>query len=348
MPLQYRRLTAHLQTPNAMFNNRLSAYLTTHVGMRDLLQQTINESYNQQQQQQTGNCQFPPQQMLYPSPMSGYGQSQMMQPPHSPNMYRQAPYPPRPQQQAMQQAHHQRSASIATPQELTGRQMHSPVVQADNGRRMSMPAVQGSNTSGDSPVQMRTPTSATSTTPQPQPQPRRTPSFPPGSFSAPYMKQEIKQEDQPIQYEPAILGNDANATTNSYYPFTTTLGQDAQSLLAFDSSFPGTMMNNDGTLAGNFYDFSNDHRYSSTSHTGKQQTHPSYTGLTSTLAPSASDMSILNAGFDVENNNSTYFQDALKAGSSGITPAGTPGINDNAWASFFDADAWDQPAPQPS
>jgi hypothetical protein len=340
MPLHYRRLTAHLQTSNPGFNNRLSAYLTTHVGMRDLLQQTINESYNQQQQQQQQQqnimAQFPHQPMPFVSPMAGYIQQPMMQPPQSPNTYRQAPYPPRPQ--AIQQAQHHRSASIATPQEMTGSSISSPVIKTENDRRMSMPAVPATTT--NSPIQVRTPLSATSTTPKP-PQPQRTPSFPPGTFTTPF----LQQHQKPILSQPY----DINVTSNMqepYFPFTTNLGGDAQSLLAFTNSFPGNLLDGSGVLPGQFINFNENEQLPSTFNDSKQQAQAVYGGLTSTLAPSVTDMSTLNAEFGINPNQSTYFQDAFKAGSSGITPVGTPGVNDSAWTSFFDADAWEHPASQ--
>jgi hypothetical protein len=48
LPVQYRRLTAHLQTDSVDFNRRLSAYLTNHVAMRTALEQFIDQSFAQQ------------------------------------------------------------------------------------------------------------------------------------------------------------------------------------------------------------------------------------------------------------------------------------------------------------
>lgn len=48
LPMQYRRLTAHLETGSADFNRRLSAFLTNHVAMRSDLDQAISNSYAQQ------------------------------------------------------------------------------------------------------------------------------------------------------------------------------------------------------------------------------------------------------------------------------------------------------------
>lgn len=50
LPMQYRRLTAHMNTNSADFNRRLAAYLTNHVAMRSALDQAISSSYPQQAQ----------------------------------------------------------------------------------------------------------------------------------------------------------------------------------------------------------------------------------------------------------------------------------------------------------
>jgi hypothetical protein len=48
LPMQYRRLTAHLQTGSVDFNRRLAAYLTNQVAMQSALDQMVNNSYSQQ------------------------------------------------------------------------------------------------------------------------------------------------------------------------------------------------------------------------------------------------------------------------------------------------------------
>lgn len=336
LPGQYRRLTAHLQTSNPMFNSRLAAYLTNNVAMRRALEQTIQDSYTQQFSAQ--GQQYNPQQS-FPSPMLAYpGQQSMMYPPQSPNSYRTAPYPPRPQQQQFQSSQHQRSASIAAPQEVKNAALNSPLSQADNGQRMSMPAVPAST---NSPVQTRapmTPVSATGTlSPQPQMQPQmqpQKPSFPPGSFSLQFGTQPAPAPAQPY-----------DTSFNSNFPFTTQLSGNVQGLLGdtldLNDPFNAQLMSGSGTLPGTFYDFSTTPQLPATTNVGKQQTHPSFNGLTSTLAPAALEPQQGN-DFDT-----TYFNDAFKAGTTEETPIGTPGGN-NDWSSFFDTAAWDQPASQPT
>lgn len=82
LPVQYRRLTSHLQTGSADFNRRLSAYLTSHVAMRSALDHAITNSYAQQypnapqfaHNQQTFPSPFPPPLPQTSSPHAQYGQ----------------------------------------------------------------------------------------------------------------------------------------------------------------------------------------------------------------------------------------------------------------------------------
>jgi hypothetical protein len=318
LPMQYRRLTAHLQTGNADFNRRLSAYLTNHVAMRSALEQSISNSYAQQY---PNAPQFANQQSMFPSPMLAHqAQQQMMQPPQSPSMYRQAPYPsPRPQQQGFQPSPHHRSASIATPQELSA-SSHSPVINNDS-RRMSMPAVPASTSS---PVQNRTPISASSTTPQ------QKPSFPQGSFSL-----QFPQHNQ-VPYDMSSFDNWNNL-------FTTALPAETQGLLGstmnMNDPLSQMMMQGSTALPGNFYDFSNQSLPPQTTSIGKHQSYPSLDGLSSTLAPPSQDT--LQRPQDYSNTQD-FFNEALNAGSNGVTPSGTPGLND--WQSYINTDAWDVPS----
>ncbi|KAH8687288.1 hypothetical protein BGZ60DRAFT_425201 [Tricladium varicosporioides] len=314
LPAQYRRLTAHLQTGSADFNRRLSAYLTNHVAMRSAVEQAITNSYAQEySMSQYGNS------TMFPSPMLTHqGQQQMMQQPQSPTTYRQAPYPaPRPQQQQqvrpISQGHH-RSASIAIPN--AGNVQRSPIVPPNNDRRMSMPTVR---TSSDSPVETQLPLSATTI--------KQRPSFPPGSFAQNNLQQQ-NQFSMP-QYN---MGSRNNA---NYGPLSTALPAESQMLLGstLDPNDPLTnmMMAGSDYLMGNFYNF--DAQLPGTISIDKQQTHPSFDGLNSTLAPSALDLSQPTPDF----NN--FFDDATKPGSNDQTPAGTPGLGGD-WGGLVDYDAW--------
>lgn len=316
LPMQYRRLTAHLQTGNADFNRRLSAYLTNHVAMRSALEQSISNSYAQQY---PNSPQFANQHSMFPSPMLAHqGQQPMMQPPQSPPMYRQAPYPSsRPQQQVFQPTPHQRSASIATPQELSN-SAHSSVINNDS-RRKSMPVVPAPT---GSPVQTRTPVSASSTTPQ------QKPSFPEGSFSQ--------------QYNPVSYG--ISSFNNNFSPFSTVLPAESQGLLGstmnMNDPLTQMMMQGSTTLPEKSYDFSNQSLPQTTS-IGKQQPYPSLDGLNSTLAPASSqEPPQRHQGY---NNSQDCSNEAPNDSSSGITPLGTPG-GTNDWQNYINVDAWDLPS----
>ncbi|CAD6502996.1 BgTH12-02669 [Blumeria graminis f. sp. triticale] len=72
LPLQYRHLTAGFQTSSPEFNRRFAAYLTTHVAVRTALEQSIIQSYAQQQQASgyDPNQSFQGQHYgMYPSPL---------------------------------------------------------------------------------------------------------------------------------------------------------------------------------------------------------------------------------------------------------------------------------------
>lgn len=129
LPLQYRRLTAHLQTGSVDFNRRLAAYLTNQVAIRSAIDQMVTNSYAQQYPnapQFAHNHQNP-----YPSPMVNPNM-----PPPSPSTFRAAPYPS-PGMTGYRT--HERAASMALPQDQPQSQINSPIEQHNQlNRRMSM------------------------------------------------------------------------------------------------------------------------------------------------------------------------------------------------------------------
>ncbi|KAK3072831.1 hypothetical protein LTR53_006106 [Teratosphaeriaceae sp. CCFEE 6253] len=154
LPMQYRRLTAHLQTQNADFNRRFQAFIVNQVAMRQGLGNAaadgmpMNPMGNQYQQPgqfiNPGYMQMP-QQPMHPN---------TMMPPQSfsrtPSSYRQQPYPmPQNNVQNVQANYHNhgRPLSIAMPQNAP--QLHhqqsqsaqaSPVdTKSFDDRRMSLP-----------------------------------------------------------------------------------------------------------------------------------------------------------------------------------------------------------------
>ncbi len=94
LPMQYRRLTAHLQTGSADFNRRLAAYLTNQVAMRSAVEQMANNPYGQHY----GSQPMPysqPRQNMFQSPVVQQPMQQHLMPQSAatPGPYRQAPYP---------------------------------------------------------------------------------------------------------------------------------------------------------------------------------------------------------------------------------------------------------------
>lgn len=134
LPLQYRRLTAHLQTGSADFNRRLAAYLTNQVAMRSAVEQMGQHTYNQQYGQPQTQYNQPRPNMFQPSIQH---QSHM---PH-PGMsgYRQVPYPS-PHHPGFRQAHGRAYSTAAVPTTKVATPP-TPVSLAMDHRRMSTPAV---------------------------------------------------------------------------------------------------------------------------------------------------------------------------------------------------------------
>jgi hypothetical protein len=332
LPGQYRRLTAHLQTPSADFNRKLSAYLTTNIGMRAAVEQAVFNSYAQQQQQQPG---MPPYgNSMYPSPMLAHQaqQQQSMSPQLRSPSFRHAPYPSRPQQlqpQTSQGVHpHQRSATVASTQEMTGNNpsIPSPIV-TNADRRQSMPAIAAAR----SPVDTRSPMSATT--------PKDRPSFPPGSFSQSNIQKGQNALAMQQPFEMSSFANN-NSAAMHYGPMNSTLPGDTQGFLNGNinpnDQFSNMMMAGNNSVTPNFFGF--DARMSNNAGMGKFQTHPTQNGLHSTLAPSAMDVNLPPQETDYLQTNS-FFDDAL-SGSNGQTPVMTPGQPGDSWESYVNFDDW--------
>ncbi|TVY59496.1 hypothetical protein LSUE1_G010061 [Lachnellula suecica] len=327
MPSQYRRLTAHINSGQQIgFNQRLSAFLTTNVALRAAVQQAVDDSYNSQYGQPQ---QYVQRTTAYPSPLL----SQQPRQSQSPTTYRQAPYSsPRPQDS---QFGHSRSASIASPQELTGTSSNSPVIPSTNDRRMSMPAVR--IPPSVSSIDPNVPMSASSAIPS------RKPFFTPGSFAQQQTPQQ-KENSRPTYNDNMGAHNNGQ----SYGAFTTAFSGDAQSFLGsnFDLTNPYINFNMPGTdnFSGGAFDFESS--YPNMQSRGKHsQDYPSIQGLHATLAPSASDMS--NISMQKFGQEQSFFDDA-QLGSGGETLSVTPGVNDANWDEWLNASAYDPPASQQS
>ncbi|KAF2001077.1 hypothetical protein P154DRAFT_187364 [Amniculicola lignicola CBS 123094] len=140
LPTQYQRLSAHLSSQSRFFNQRLHDYIASQAGVRGMfMQQSGLPVYGQQfvsnplQYPQTINP-YMPQNMNPPQMFNQSPQTFSLQVPNqSQQAFRQNPYmAQRPQQ-------HQRSASIATTQELQPTAQGAPTTESIETRRMSLP-----------------------------------------------------------------------------------------------------------------------------------------------------------------------------------------------------------------
>ena len=362
LPMQYRRLTAHLQTGSADFNRRLSAYLTNHVAMRSALDQAITNSYAQQY---PNAPQFAHnQQTMYPSPFLAHNMQQQQ----SPTSYVQSPFMAQ-NPQSFGPGHHARSASAAGTQDTSGytqpsTTQSSPIDPSASAelRRTSMPSKMPSKSV--SPV--------TSRTPQPL---QSRPTMPPKTSS--FLNTQpipaynnAKQDGQPNQQMRAPPPPQVNQqpTTNmfgfqDFSPFSTALPTESQMLLgsALDPNDPLTSMmmaGSDGLPQPSYFNTT------PASLSKPRNFHPSYDGMSATLAPSALDMSPASGTFGAQPPMTSAslgkpgFQLAFDNGfpdyskgqgmfggptSSNGSGTATPGL-DGTWDAFINDNSWSENA----
>ena len=343
LPMQYRRLTAHLQTGSVDFNRRLSAYLTNHVAMRSALDQAITNSYAQQY---PNAPQFAHNhQNMYPSPFIHQGMPQQQ----SPQTYAQSPYTMSP-----------------TP----------PFPQVQNGRSQSasggpeMPrysqSLPTSSPAQVSPVVERRRTSAPSKSVSPPGSTSRTPQLVQAAPAAPQPISSCKvpQDRKPsigMQAPPQSLQRSQTFQhLNSYSdltPLSTSLPAESQQMLSSaldpNDSLTSMLMSGSENMAQPFYN-PNSVSLSKTRHF-----HPSFDGMSATLAPSALDMAPhhgfswngqppagsmsappFQMSFDPNAFDFSKGQLYTSGNSSQGSGAGTPGMDGN-WESFInDGVAW--------
>lgn len=381
LPMQYRRLTAHLQTTNADFDRRLAAYLTNHVAMRTALGAAVSDSYVHPQY--TNAPQFANQMSQYSQPQPQYPNP--MLPPQmvarSPQSFRQSPYA-MPGQQDYRPNFHNRPASIAAPQELHGFQQNfnspqspiTPFKQED--RRMSLP-VHGIQPVGQaqaqqtaqpiSPPSISRTSSSTSLAnlkheaaqqglvngQSSSPKQER-----PASASRQQSRPQMKIPNFPSPF-PASFGNYSSNDSNPL-PFTTTLPNESQQLLgpSLDPNDPFTAMllgNQEYRPQQSFYSYN-----PNGSSKSKGLSSPSgYDGMNQTLAPGMLDTTLPehgnystpmqatdsamtpNSGFGGYGFESSYTDMFKTCSTSGLT---TPGEHD--WANLIEGNVWEDASSQ--
>ena len=347
LPMQYRRLTAHLQTGSADFNRRLAAYLTNHVAMRSALDQAITNSYAQQY---PNAPQFAHnQQSQFPSPLTipapahhESGQTGVLpqQAQLSPHPYRSSPYPVSGTPGYRQQPHN-RSASIATPHELPGFTQNfttSPIeskIKTEN-RRMS---VSGPVASPNTHRGTSLPKQASS----------------PGMVSASTPPKDTNKDAANMQsMQPPPPQNQASGVSRNMDlgPFDMSLPMESQMMLGntlnpndpLTSMFMAGSENMTQPFFGNYQSMSKQSNF-----------HPSYDGMSATLAPSALDMYTDESsnGTNLYNDQKSKFSysnqfenlkpfEFTRSNSSMGSGTVTPG-NDGGWDAFINDQSWSEP-----
>ncbi|KAI4189049.1 MAG: hypothetical protein L6R41_001716 [Letrouitia leprolyta] len=336
LPVQYRRLTAHLQTGSADFNRRLSAYLTNHVAMRSALDQAITNSYAQQYPNAPQFAHNQP--ALYPSPLV----PQAMTPAPSPQSYMQptfssANFRPSSARPGRAAEHHSPTSYVQSPSSSS-----TADAATGNPRRASV------TSKSSSPVAVRTPQS---THARP-------------SISQPSLPYQAKLEPAPLQIPVCSQPQQVPPTPTSLYspqecgPLSTTLPTETQMLLGSasgpkDSTVSMLMGSNDNFMQSYWPN-------TPTSGTKSRNFHPSYDGMSATLAPSALDMSphhfqynqipsqtstisgVNPSYLSIDSNLLDYSKGFMPAtnsshGSGTVTPAG---FDSGGWDAFINDSSW--------
>lgn len=342
LPLSYRRLTAHLQTGSADFNRRLAAYLANQVAMRSAVDHMVHNQYA---------AAFPN------APQYAHNNPNSFDNPFLNNFVT----PPQPNQQQPQQSQQAPSPTQQQPQQLPSPQ--------ETTRSPPTPQV-------SSPISFRA-------TPYPPPQSlknahSRAQSIAAASASRPNLTSPVvdsrrlsmpapqRQSSSPVQVkvEPPQQQTTPQMTPQNFVPdtgpLTTTLPAESQMFFGAgfgldpNDSFTNMLMG--GSAHNNpwtSYNFDNN----------PSKNHPSYNGLSATLAPSDLDKTstVTSNPYDMSSSwnfrldpsalktqagNNDYSENVprqMTGADALITPGQmTPG--DNMWESFLEQGTWDEPS----
>lgn len=363
LPMQYRRLTAHLQTTNADFDRRLAAYLTNHVAMRTALGAAVSENYVHPQY--TNAPQFANQMSQFPQQHF----NNPMLPPQaiarSPQNFRQSPYT-MPNQQPQRQHSHNRSASEVTPQEPQTPQSPANTFIKPEDRRFSLQLPpRGMSTSQMQMHMQKTPrplaspaisrTSSSGSLANLKYEAGQQPAKQDLSMSASVQHQsptQTKQSNFPNPFSVNPFAFDTTGNGGMAPPFSTALPMESQQLLgsALDPNDPYTAMLLGNQPQQSFYSYNPNGSCKS-----KSFSPPSINdGMNQTLAPGMLDTAALgqdnyttpvsatdsaftpHGGFGSFGVDFSYHD--LKTSPSGFT---TPGEHD--WANFI---SWEDSSSQ--
>lgn len=348
LPMQYRRLTAHLHTSNAEFDRRLAAYLTNHVAMRAALGQAVGMQNP-----------YPNAAQFASSGMSPFSQQQQsMGPPYptSANMYGQAGFAN--PQQTMKSPLHNRSASIANPKELSNFS-NPPSLTVAGGdlqdRRYSLPVNTSPNSQDGQPATKRH-KSIHSLKLENLPKPMDMLSIPkaePGSpkCAAPQQStqsQSVRPSEMPAPF--AMSSMYPFGGLGNSMPFSTTLPLESQQLLggAFDQNDPMTAMFMSAPYQSNqsSYDY-DDSKAGNSTFSGMDQTlAPGYLD-TDGLDPVTGDKSAFTPMSPFATSAGGYgsnFDDAFRPSmfGNGVTSGEATPSGDREWQSFLNGSVWEE------
>ncbi|GAB7361338.1 hypothetical protein MBLNU230_g1394t1 [Neophaeotheca triangularis] len=372
LPMQYRRLTAHLQTQNADFDRRLAAYLTNHVAMRTALGNAVTDQWQQGQQFMNPSQFMQPQQQQQQQQQQGmanYGSNSMLPPQmmhRNSTSHRQSPYPTPGNAKSNW---HGRSMSIATPQDPNFQrqgsqsQQTSPVESKIDERRMSVPV-------------------STAVPQTPQPQTGRAQSTSPQHVSPALSRnssssnlpaqnglsrQSPQQQSAPLSRTPAFPSPSNTSSqysqdmSNQFNPLSMQLPMESQQLLGgsgFTNTWDAMMMPNQFATkpAQPFYSYNPNGRRkgsgSNSSNNASPTDEPSqeFKGMNQTLAPSALDSgnnasnydpsasfapSMFSNNFDADMFNPAFSTDPFKMPSGGNSGELTPLGTDGDWGDMI-------------
>ncbi|KAK3720570.1 hypothetical protein LTR37_003619 [Vermiconidia calcicola] len=349
IPWRYRSVTSHLPMEDGLLSRRIQSMLAVQLENQRLLGQAVNISQQHNPQFQNQAQFVSPGMMQMQIPQNGY-QGSMLPPQQfnrTPSSYRQSPYPLPNNQQQMKPAYHQRSVTLANPQDVTAMQQqqyhHSsqstPVQSATpDGRRMSLPpgmvpqmsqSLQGRSSQMSSKHTTPIP-SRNGSTPT-------TPTYRQQLSASPEEKHSQHHQQRPISrvgsYDPRAMA-----------PLTTSLPMESQQLLAGGDGYPMfDMTPQDGMMKPQqpFYS------YNPNGHMKSRQS--SYGGLNQTLLPTHIDTAISGTpngtpisassgpissahpdhGFGMF-EGSMFGADMFSAGGSGFSSSqASPGVHEN-------------------
>lgn len=319
LPLQYRHLTAGFQTSSPEFNRRFAAYLTTHVAIRTALEQSIIQSYQQQEQQQAGltsQPELPKQQYeMFPSPFLAHQAQQakrVISSPHGTPANRYSPYPTLPRQNlVLPLSQEQRSshASNLLPQkdvEALNSESSNQISQTPSPPNQVQPLIKATSTP--------TPINA----------------FKAGGIQHPF---DLGQSE--IIHGQLSASNSLDI--NSFGPLSTALSAESQAFLGSDFGFASptnNIYNATSNASLNSYASIDKQNFFSNKQI-KEETDTKFSGLDVTLLP---EVSVQESSYMFENSN--YFDEVRGSDSADITPGSV--INDESdWNCFINrSDPW--------